>query len=98
MSYLDEIYEVWTLVLKNIEEKKTRSFTEIFFKGLKIDSYSNNVITFSTDSKFKYEKIKENHLELLKEEFSNFFPCDVEIIFVGDEPNAEEISCGREPS
>ena len=91
MSYLDEIYEVWALVLKNIEEKKTRSFTEVFFKDLKIHSYSNNVITFSTDSKFKYEKIKENHLELLKNEFSDFFPCNVDIIFTGNEPNTEEL-------
>ena len=82
MSYLDEITEVWNLVYQNIIAKKTRSFTDLWFKDLKIYSYSNNVITFSTDSQFKYNAIKQNHLELLKTEFSSFLPCGVDIIYV----------------
>ena len=91
MSYLDEIYEVWHLVYENIVEKKTRSFTDLWFKDLKIHSYSGNVITFSSDSKFKYGMIKQNHLGLLKEEFSTFLPCEVDIIFTGTEPDNEAL-------
>jgi chromosomal replication initiator protein len=81
MSYLDEISEIWNLVYQNIAQKKTRSFADLWFKDLKISSYSGNVITFSTDSQFKYGHIKNTHINLLREEFSNYLPCEVEIIF-----------------
>lgn len=96
MSYLDEISEVWRLVYQNILDKKTRSFSELWFKDLKIHSYTDNIITFSTDSKFKYEAIKENHLELLKNEFSAFLPCDISIIYTGSS-DAEKADTKMEP-
>ncbi len=86
MSYLDEISEVWNLVFSNIAEKKTRSFADLWFKDLKIHSYADNKITFSTDSKFKYETIKKTHIDIIKSEFSNYLPCEIDIIFLGDEP------------
>lgn len=84
MSYLDEISEIWGLVFNNIIEMKTRSFADLWFKDLKIRSYNGTTIVFSTDSQFKYEKIKNNHLDLLKQAFSDYLPCDVDIVFVGE--------------
>ncbi len=91
MSYLDEISEVWNLVFSNIAEKKTRSFADLWFKDLKIYSYADNTITFSSDSKFKYDTIKKTHIDILKNEFSNYLPCEIDIIFVGNEPDSDAL-------
>ncbi len=88
MSYLDEISEVWNLVFQSIVEKKGRSFANLWFEDLKIHSYDGNTITFSHDSKFKYDTIKKTHIELLREEFSCFLPCNIEIIFANEQQEA----------
>ncbi len=85
MSYLDEISEVWNLVFSNIVAKKGRSFADLWFKDLKIHSYVDNAITFSSESKFKYETIKKIHIDILREEFSNYLPCEIEIILAGED-------------
>ncbi len=90
MSYLDEISEVWNLVFSNIVTKKGRSFADLWFKELKIHSYDDNTITFSTESEFKYKTIKKTHIELLRSEFSDYLPCEVDIILCGEQP--EEIT------
>ena len=82
MSYLDEISEIWRVVYQNIATQKTNSFAELWYKDLKIHSYENDVITFATDSQFKYDKIKATHLPELARAFSSFLPCDVDIILV----------------
>lgn len=98
MSYIDEISEVWNLVFQNIVAKKTKSFADLWFKDLKIHSYSDNVITFSTDSLFKYNTIKKTHIEILKSEFSDYMPCDVDIIFLGEEEKSEPaVRVNQEP-
>ena len=84
MSYLDEISQIWELVQNDISEIKTGSFVNLWFKDLKIESYNGSTIVFSTDSQFKYENIKKNHIELIKESFLNYLPCEVEITFVGE--------------
>ncbi|MBO5203304.1 MAG: chromosomal replication initiator protein DnaA [Clostridia bacterium] len=90
MSYLDEISEIWKLAFKNISANKTRSFANLWFKDLKIQSYNGNTVTFSTDSKFKYDMIKKNHMDILKQAFSDYLPCDIEIIYVGEDSAGEE--------
>ena len=92
MSYIDEISEVWDLVFQNIVAQKTRSFADLWFKDLKIYSYTDNTITFSTDSKFKYDTIKKTHIDILRSEFSNFLPCEIEVIFVGEEPDENALA------
>lgn len=95
MSYIDDISEVWNIVYQNICTKKGKSFTDLWFKELKIYSYNSGTITFSCDSQFKYDTIKANHIDLLEEEFSNFMPCKINIIFSNKEDNtvpAESVS------
>ncbi len=100
MSYIDEISEVWNLVFQNIVAKKTSSFANLWFKDLKIYSYADNTITFSTDSKFKYDTIKKTHIDILRREFSDFLPCEIDIVFLGEEPDenalTQRISKGEE--
>ncbi len=90
MSYLDEISEIWRIVYQQIALAKTNSFAELWYKDLKIHSYNDDVITFSTDSQFKYQKLKENHVPILTEAFSSFLPCKVEIVFAGKQSPAEQ--------
>ncbi len=84
MSYLDEISEIWKLAFKNISATKTRSFADLWFRDLNIHSYDGNTIFFSTDSPFKYEKIKNNHIEILRQALSEYLPCEVDIILTGN--------------
>ena len=90
MSYLDEISEIWKIVLKNISATKTRSFTDLWFKDLNIHSYDGETIVFSTDSSFKYEKIKNIHIDILKQAFSEYLPCEIDIIYTGEQENNTE--------
>ena len=92
MSYIDEIYEVWQIVFQNICEKKGQSFANLWFKDLKINSFTNNTVVFSSDSEFKYSQLKENHLPLLENEFSLFMPCKVDIVFTGTSAKVENIT------
>ena len=92
MSYIDEIYEVWQIVFQNICEKKGQSFANLWFKDLKINSFKDNTIVFSTDSEFKYGQLKSNHLEFLENEFSIFMPCKIDIVFTGKTANVEVIT------
>ena len=91
MSYLDEISEIWRIVYSQIALEKTNSFAELWYKDLKIHSYNDDVITFATDSQFKYDKIKENHLPDLTKAFSNFLPCKIDIIYTG-KPLSEQLN------
>ena len=83
MSYIDDISEIWQLVFQNICEKKGQSYANLWYKDLKINSFENNTITFTCDSEFKYDQIRDNHIEFLEEEFSNFLPCKINIAFTG---------------
>ncbi len=91
MSYLDEISEVWNIVFSNIVTKKGRSFADLWFGELKVHSYDEHTITFSTESEFKYNTIKKTHIELLRNEFSDYLPCEVDIILAGKETEEEII-------
>jgi chromosomal replication initiator protein len=91
MSYIDEISEVWQIVFQNICEKKTQSFANLWYKDLKILSFTDNTITFSTDSEFKFDQLKKNHIGFLEEEFSGLLPCKVDIVFTKTKNNPEVI-------
>ena len=100
MSYIDEISEIGQIVFQNISEKKGQSFVNLWYKDLKIHSFSNNTVVFSLDSEFKYEQLKKNHIEALEDEFSALLPCKVDIIFTGKKTDAQaikEVIYGEEP-
>ena len=100
MSYIDEISEIGQIVFQNISEKIGQSFVNLWYKDLKIHSFSNNTVVFSLDSEFKYEQLKKNHIEALEDEFSALLPCKVDIIFTGKKTDAQaikEVIYGEEP-
>ena len=95
MSYIDDISVIWDMVKKsfNDDEKLPQSVIDLWFGDLKIISFENNEITFSTDSGFKYNTILENYLEKIGQKFSRLFGFEVKanIIFDGVPADAEKI-------
>ncbi len=91
MSYIDEISEIWQIVFQNICEEKGLSYVNLWYKDLKIHSFVDNTVVFSSDSEFKYGQLKKNHIEYLEKEFSNFLPCKVDVIFTGKKTDPQTI-------
>ncbi len=92
MSYIDELVSIWESVKLSLKEQYSPPFVNLWFEELKIHSYENNTVTFSTISEFKYKIIKEKHLPIIKGGFSLIlgFEPEVEIIFVGT-PTSSDI-------
>ena len=93
MSYLDELSDIWEQVKQILATKFSPSQVDLWFKPLKIHSYEDNVIILSTDSEFKYSKIKEKYLGVIKDAFAEFFGFEqeVDIVFVGEPTSPEKI-------
>ena len=95
MSYIDDISVIWDMVKKsfNDDEKLPQSVIDLWFGDLKIISFENNEITFSTDSGFKYNTISENYIEKIGQKFSRLFGFEVKanIVFDGVPADTEKI-------
>lgn len=79
MSYLDDINDIWEMVKEAFKENLAQSVIDLWFGQLKIVSYEDNCITFSTDSEFKYKIILEKYLGMIKEQFSRLLGFDVNV-------------------
>ncbi len=92
MSYIDELVSIWESVKLSLKEKYAPSFVNLWFEDLKLNSFEDNTVTFSTISEFKYKIITEKHIPIIKEGFSLFlgFEPDIKILFVGT-PTSPEI-------
>ena len=93
MSYLDDLSDIWEQVKENLSEKYSPSQMDLWFRPLKIHSYEDNVIILSTDSEFKYTKVKEQYLSVIADAFADFFGFEqhVDIVFVGERTSPEKI-------
>ncbi len=93
MSYIDELVSIWEAVKQSLKEKYAPSFVNLWFEELKIVSYEENTITFSTVSEFKYKIITEKHLPVLQSAFVDFlgFEPEIKIIFIGEPASTEKI-------
>ncbi len=93
MSYIDELVSIWEAVKESLKEKYAPSFVNLWFEELKIVSYEDNTITFSTISEFKHKIITEKHIPVIKEGFLNFlgFEPEINITFVGVPTSPEKI-------
>jgi len=93
MSYLDDLSDIWTQIKESLSEKFSPSQMDLWFNPLAIHSYEDNVIVLSTNSEFKYTKIKEQYLDVIKDAFTDFFGFEqqVDIIFIGEPATPEKI-------
>ncbi|MBP3369182.1 MAG: chromosomal replication initiator protein DnaA, partial [Clostridia bacterium] len=93
MSYLDDLSDIWEQIKESLAEQFPPSQMDLWFRPLEIHSYDNNVIVFSTNSEFKYTKVKEKYLSVIKDAFTDFFGFEqeVDIIFTGEPTTPEKI-------
>ena len=93
MSYIDELENVWTLVKESLYDKYTKNFVELWFSKLKILSYEDEKIQFSTDSQFTFNLINDKYIPAIKEGFVNImgFEPEIELIFVGTPVDQKKI-------
>ncbi len=93
MSYMDELVSIWEAVKQSLKNKYARSFVELWFEELKIVSFEDSVITFSTISEFKYKIITEKHLPILEDAFTDFlgFKPEIRLEFVGEHTSPEKL-------
>ena len=93
MSYIDELENVWTLVKESLYDKYTKNFVELWFSRLKILSYEDEKIKFSTDSQFTFNLINDKYIPAIKEGFVNImgFEPEIELTFVGTPVDQKKI-------
>lgn len=94
MSYLDNIISIWELVKESFKDTFAQSVIDLWFGSLKLVSFENNCITFSSDYKTVYNVVKEKHLSTIKQKFSEIlgYDIDVEIILVEAPDNLVDYS------
>ena len=88
LQELKEMNDIWQMVMASFRETMSESTVDLWFAPLLLESYENNIITFSTDSQLKYNIIKEKHLERIKNGFCELlgFPVEVNLRFTGEAP------------
>ena len=93
MSYLNDISGIWEMVKSSLSSSLSQNVVDLWFGELKISSFENNEITFTTESEFKHKIINENYIKKISEEFSRIlgFEISVKVIFVGVPTSAEKI-------
>ena len=93
MSYIDDLVSIWESAKESLKQKYAPSFVDLWFEELKIVSYEENTLTFSTNSEFKYKIITEKHIPIIKESLYPFFGFepDIKLNFVGVPTSAQKI-------
>ena len=91
MSYLDNIISIWELVKESFKDTFAQSVIDLWFGSLKLVSFENNCITFSSDYPTVYNVVKEKHLSTIKQKFSEIlgYDIDVDIILVEAEETVD---------
>ncbi len=108
MSYLDGINDIWQSAKESFRSTLAQSVIDLWFGDLKIISFDDSKVTFSTDSEFKHKIIKEKYTGMIEKEMSELlgFPVSAEIVLQlpgGEtvytyEDKAEDISASQQKS
>lgn len=93
MAYLDDLNSIWETVKQSFSPKMIDTAIELWFGDMKIVSFEDNTITFSTDSELKYKIVGEKYLPMVKEGFCKYlgFDVNVKLIFTGTPVDLEQI-------
>ena len=91
MSYLDNIISIWELVKESFSDTFAQGVIDLWFGKLKIVSFENNCITFSSDYTTVYNVVKEKHLGSIKKRFSDLLGYDIDVDIILVEPEEEVI-------
>ena len=93
MNYLNEIKEIWSMVLAKMREKFSSTAVNLWFGDAEIISFSNNVLTISASSEFKMQIINEKYISHIEEIFEEFmgFKIPIKVVAGGASVNADKI-------
>jgi len=91
MSFLKEIESIWENIKLELAKTMPSSAVDLWLGELKIVSYENDCITFSTDTSTRFKVVKERFIRPLEEKFGEYlgFNTKVEVIFVESEEQRE---------
>ena len=67
MSYASEMMEIWEMVKEQLKLKFGSTAVDLWFGELKMESFRDNALTFSTKSEFKYKIIKDKYIKPIEE-------------------------------
>ncbi len=87
MAYLDSLNAVWEDVKGAFLESMKPSAVDLWFGNMILKSFKNDVLTFTVDSEFKYDQIKQKFVTKIEDEFETRlgFRARVELTVVSDE-------------
>ncbi|MBO5702176.1 MAG: chromosomal replication initiator protein DnaA [Clostridia bacterium] len=71
MAYLDGLNAVWQDVKKSFLDDMESSAVELWFGNMNLISFKEDVMTFSVDSAFKYDLIKQKFLTKIEDKFES---------------------------
>ena len=93
MPYVDDMKPLWEAVKLSMKDTMSQAAIDLWFGELALTDFNGNVITFSTESEFKYGFITQKYLPLMAEKFKEHLGFDVEIHldFVGEPADMERI-------
>lgn len=69
MAYLDGLNAVWEEVKSSFLSSMASSAVELWFGNMRLTSFGDDTLTFSVDSAFKYDMIKQKFLTKIEDEF-----------------------------
>ena len=82
MPYIDDIKEIWKMVLTSLKSDMIESAVELWFGSVEVADYDSktDTIVLSIASEFKYKIISENYLPLIQKYFLQLLPgCKVSL-------------------
>ena len=93
MNYLNEIKEIWSMVLSKMREKFSATAVNLWFGDAEIISFSNNILTISASSEFKMQIINEKYITHIEEIFEEFmgFKIPIKVISGGAAVSVDKI-------
>ena len=93
MPYVDDMKPLWEAVKQSMKDSMSQAAIDLWFGELALTDFTGNVITFTTESEFKYGFITQKYLPLMSEKFKEQLGFDVEvkIDFIGEPADVERI-------
>ena len=93
MDYLDEIKEIWSMVLDKMRQKFSSTAVNLWFGDAQIVSFANNTLTINAASEFKMQIIKEKYISQIEDIFEEFmgFRIPIQVVANNAPVNVDKI-------
>ncbi|MBQ7347446.1 MAG: chromosomal replication initiator protein DnaA [Clostridia bacterium] len=92
-KYMDEIREIWEMVKDSFRDKLSESTINLWFGELEIISFEGDMITMGIPSQFKFNIIRDKHINDIRAAFCSIlgFEVQVNLTFTGSATASDEI-------